>query len=53
MKKISEPLARKHGYKARTVALSCEKPKNLLTFETTIQSYLWITDRGRSRLVKH
>lgn len=27
--------------------------KTLLTFESRSQSYLWTTDRGRSRLIKH
>lgn len=27
--------------------------RTLVTFEQTCQSYLWITDRGRSRLIKH
>lgn len=27
--------------------------RTLVTFENSSQSYLWITDRGRSRLIKH
>ena len=67
MKKIAGTI-RKHGYKARAVANKLclryetevrERPqlkarlKTLLTFESSSQSYLWVTDRGRSRLIKH
>jgi hypothetical protein len=37
----------------------CETPQNRVrlttqvTFEKSRQSYLWVTDRGRSRLIKH
>lgn len=45
---------RKHGLKARLQALG---PSPRLTtqvkFENSCQSYLWFTDRGRSRLIKH
>jgi len=37
----------------RQAGLSMVRLKTLLTFETSSQSYLWITDRGRSRLIKH
>lgn len=55
---------RKHGYNARRVHLQLEtdtrqagtpgeRLKTMLTFETDSQAYLWTTDRGRSRLIKH
>lgn len=43
--------ARKHGNKARLV--SSTRLKTKLTFESANQTYLWLTDRGRSRLIKH
>ena len=54
---------RKHGMKAREAAAEASRfrvnadsdgrLKTTLTFETNSQAYLWITDRGRSRLIKH
>jgi len=67
MKKIDFPL-RKHGYKARAAAIekmvvseqgsfqqthAGSRLKTLLTFQSQTQVYLWTTDRGRSRLIKH
>lgn len=36
-----------------SAGLSMDRLKTLLTFETDSRTYLWITDRGRSRLIKH
>ncbi|MBI4375542.1 MAG: hypothetical protein HY549_03740 [Elusimicrobia bacterium] len=58
---------RKHGYKARLARLQVnldqdlrpsplgnQRLKTALTFQSHSQTYLWTTDRGRSRLViKH
>ena len=68
MKKIAI-ITRKHGYKARAATIArrlelfCERHlesapvgarlKTVLTFESKAQAYLWITDRGRSKLIKH
>ena len=38
---------------ARATASNAGRLKTKLTFETNNQAYLWITDRGRSRLIKH
>lgn len=51
-----ELLARPHldsesGVSPRS--FSGERLKTRLAFETNSQAYLWITDRGRSRLIKH
>ena len=62
-------IKRKHGYKARAALIArrlelfCERHlepapvgdrlKTVLTFETKAQAYLWTTDRGRSKLIKH
>lgn len=66
MKKLPIPTLRKHGHKARLarrvqceplclgVAAGGDRLKTLVTFESGSRSYLWITDRGRSRPVfKH
>lgn len=37
----------------RESGLSGERLRTKLTFETNTQAYLWITDRGRAKLVKH
>ena len=37
----------------RETAQAKPRLKTLVTFETSLQSYLWTTDRGRSRLIKH
>lgn len=58
MKKMT---LRRHGWKATHQGLYQEvfeaagrpRLKTQLTFESSCQSYLWITDRGRSRLIKH
>ena len=63
MKKISTP-TRKHGRNAQRVHMQTDvdtrqagacgaRLKTLVTFESNSQAYLWITDRGRSRLIKH
>ncbi|MBI5630895.1 MAG: hypothetical protein HY921_08430 [Elusimicrobia bacterium] len=54
---------RKHGSKARLAMreerdIHCsswpaDRVKRKLTYESQTESYLWITDRGRSRLIKH
>lgn len=46
---------RKHGLKARQQPLPAmaQRLTTQVTFETSCQSYLWVTDRGRSRLIKH
>lgn len=46
---------RKHGAKARQprAALPGSRLTTQVTFESSCQSYLWLTDRGRSRLIKH
>lgn len=60
-------IPRKHGFKARAEArllvqqdadtreagLSSDRLTTQLTFASDCQAYLWITDRGRSRLIKH
>ncbi len=61
--KINEHrLWRKHGRRARLTmteetdtrdAMQGERLKTSLTFKTEHQAYLWTTDRGRSRLIKH
>lgn len=38
---------------ARGASSNAGRLKTKLTFETNNQAYLWITDRGRSRLIKH
>lgn len=66
MKKPSIQTLRKHGHQARLarqvqveplclgVAAGTERLKTLVTFESGSRSYLWITDRKRSRpVVKH
>ncbi len=37
----------------REVSASGSRLKTTLTFSNSSQAYLWITDRGRSRLLKH
>ena len=37
----------------RETASHAGRLKTKLTFETNNQAYLWITDKGRSRLIKH
>lgn len=46
---------RKHGARARQLqaALPGSRLTTQVTFESSCQSYLWVTDRGRSRLIKH
>lgn len=50
---------RKHGFQAQTVqniveaAINSSRLTTLVTFESDSRSYLWTTDRGRSRLIKH
>jgi hypothetical protein len=44
---------RKHGRKAQLQALPASRLTTQLTFESASQSYLWLTDRGRSKLIKH
>ncbi|MDE2424580.1 MAG: hypothetical protein KGO96_01545 [Elusimicrobia bacterium] len=59
--KTTRPTSRKHNCKARLQILPREvfetsarpRLKTSLTFESDCQSYLWVTDRGRSRLIKH
>lgn len=66
MKKTTIPTLRKHGHKARLarqvqaeplclgVAAGADRLKTVVSFESGSRSYLWITDRGRSRAVlKH
>ena len=69
MKKNTLPIVRKHGLKARRASAArfrfltesdareagpaAERLKTKLTYEINSQAYLWITDRGRSRLIKH
>jgi hypothetical protein len=56
MKKATIP-GRKHGYRAREMECRPGGPisrlKTVLTFESERNSYLWITDRGRNKLIKH
>ena len=52
MKKTTISCSRKHGFKARSAA-GGERLKTSLVFESSSQVYLWTTDRGRSRLIKH
>jgi hypothetical protein len=56
------PIVRKHGASTRRLlglddvreaAQAKPRLKTHVTFETSLQSYLWTTDRGRSRLIKH
>lgn len=54
MKKI----ARKHGARARAEAAAAsgtpmKRLTTQVTFQSSAQCYLWTTDRGRSRLIKH
>ncbi len=65
----SELPLRRHGYKARAAVVerlfvsheqdcaprpsSGERLRTMLTFRSENQAYSWITDRGRSRLIKH
>ena len=46
---------RKHGFKARQQSMPAmsQRLTTQVTFESSCQSYLWVTDRGRSRLIKH
>ena len=50
---------RKHGLAARSrhdvheAGQSRARLTTQVTFESSRQSYLWFTDRGRSRLIKH
>ena len=62
MKKLEEIGARKHGLNARMRVCRDSQTHQAgpgarhtvtLAFDSQIQTYLWITDRGRSRLVKH
>lgn len=56
-------LSRRHGRRgARMIAKSdtressapqANRLKTSLTFRSEHQAYLWVTDRGRSRLIKH
>ena len=59
-------IPRKHGREARLAAVrartTCESREGTpaaarlnthLTYEANCEAYLWITDRGRSRLLKH
>ena len=51
MKKI---VGRKHGAKARAAAGGpAKRLTTQVTFQSSSQCYLWTTDRGRSRLIKH
>lgn len=69
MKKIDVPLRKHgYKARAATLGSKitpyasedCSRPlagvdrlKTLLTFQSQTQVYLWTTDRGRSRLIKH
>ena len=56
MKRSLTRTGRKHGTKARADQprdSTTGRLKTRLTFETSNQAYLWVTDRGRSRLLKH
>lgn len=65
---MKNPSYRKHGYKARQAKIEnwlnvesrsttelAARPrlKTSLTFQSAEERYLWTTDRGRSRLIKH
>lgn len=43
---------RKHGRKTQQ-KLSATRLTTQVTFESSSQSYFWLTDRGRARLIKH
>jgi hypothetical protein len=44
---------RKHGRKTQLQALPSSRLTTQVTFESSSQSYFWMTDRGRSKLIKH
>lgn len=52
MKKILTAL-RKHGRKPQLQALPASRLTTQVTFESSSQTYFWMTDRGRSKLIKH
>jgi len=62
MKTNDATVWRKHGRQARPTmtretdtrgSAPVERLKTSLTFKIEHQAYLWTTDRGRSRLIKH
>ena len=54
MKKEILTAGRRHGLRARNLALAQRSAKTVLTFESSSCVYHWTTDRGRERVVlKH
>lgn len=50
---IARWLTTTHCETVENAANGGNRLKTLVTFESESRSYLWTTDRGRSRLIKH